>query len=214
MEKTDSNKHVTDSTLADLIAATQHAKWTGNLKHNLIQDFLDGVSIEDTFNLTETISNYEKHIVCVAFDDYLQSVGYKVVRAFDDDPETIYPFQYENLEIEFGKEKRVIDSGVMLLDGPLGRLALELDYHSPETYKLYMYSAKDKAAVAEKFVQDLKLYARAHNYLKNKKIMPDYSFIEVNQAYTWDSVILAPRVKARIRRNIETLLANVAIYEA
>jgi cell division protease FtsH len=219
MEKTDESKQFKDISVSEYINARKRANWNASQWQAIIRQFLgystETEGIEGVFNLNETISNYEKHIICAVYDDYLALRGYEVIRAFDDhDSSDIHPFQFEKLETSFQSFKKVVDDGTMLIQSKTGpKLAIDLDYYTPESYKIKIYAEHAHAYFAEEFLSGLKDYAKTHNYLKNKKIMPDYSFIEINSTYTWDSVILDSKTKAKIRHNIDTLLDNISIYE-
>lgn len=216
-EKADRSKLLKDASVNDFIESQKLSRWNANHKHAIILDFLsvEG-SIEEVFCLNETVSNYEKHVICAIFDDYLSKRGYRMTRAFDGDSEDIYPCQFESMEIAHKQFKKVVDDGTMLLESlkKEPNLVMDFDYFSPDSSKVRIYSAKADAEFAEKFYSELQAYSKDNNYLKNKKITPDFSFIEVNPAYTWEAVILAEKTKVAIRRNVDLLLENLAIYEA
>lgn len=51
-------------------------------------------------------------------------------------------------------------------------------------------------------------YSKKNNFYKSKKINPFCSFLELNKKTNWDSIIIEPKIKKVIKRNINNLYMN------
>ena len=211
----DMEKSLKDSSLSEYAHAMRSSQWHCNFNTHLCMEFLQEDDINNLYLNNFRISTYEKHIFCVSFEDFIASSGFKIVRAYVGDRDDVRPFEYENLEVGPKITKKVINEGVLFLEHAESkmRLIFTLEVYCPDMYELSLQSRREHTEQAEKFLADLRAYAAKNNYLKNKKITPDFTFIELNTSYTWDSVVLDEKTKAKVRANIETLLGNIGIYE-
>lgn len=205
-----------EATIGDYESVRRRSMWYSNLRFILMADFLnlDG-PIDKAVILSETLSNYEKHIVCVAFDNYLVKTGYKIERTYGGDSSDIYPFEYEDQEVGYKTFKKTISEGVLLLKPSKEGghpLVFAVDYFSNNSYKVNVYSNSNGQEAAQDFLRGLREYAKENNYLKNKKITPDMTFLEVSGNYTWESVILDEKTKSTVRREFDIVMKYADIY--
>lgn len=214
-QRIDLKTTIAAANLGDYIEAKRQAKWNCSYKYMLLRDFLglESDKVRGTFLMTEYVSKYEKRIMCVAFDQYIIKNGYKVTNAISDDGDDAYPFEFENTEVAYKVYKKVVSEGVLFLEAEgKPKLALEFTYFSPEESKVHIYSLAADEKFAETFFQNLRAYAKENNYLKNQRFMPDFSFLEANKNYTWESVILAQSTKDAIQKDFNIILKNLEIY--
>lgn len=211
----DMDKLIKDSTLSEYAHAQRSSNWHVNLNTHLCMAFLEEEDIDKLYLNNFRISTYEKHIFCVCFDEFLSTSGFKVIRSYVGDRDDVRPYEYENIEIGYKTTKKVINEGVLFLEHAESkiRLIFSMENYCPDMYELSLQSRREHTGLAEKFLEALKEYASKNNYLKNKKITPDFAFLELNKNYTWDSVVLDAKTKGKVRSNIDTILSNLSIYE-
>jgi SpoVK/Ycf46/Vps4 family AAA+-type ATPase len=51
-------------------------------------------------------------------------------------------------------------------------------------------------------------YSKQNNFYKGQKINPLCNFLELNKKTNWDSIIIAPKIKKVIKRNVHNLYSN------
>lgn len=205
-------KPISSANLGEIKDTLKEAQYNLNLKNKLIQEYLEIYDVEKIDSISELFSTYEKRVLGVAFDDFLKSKGYKIERGFSGEGNEIFPFEYENTEVEFKKFKKVINVGTLLISNKNLKLALNIDYYGQDSTKVEILVNEKDSKDGEKFLRELKTYSQENNYLRGKKITPDLKFLEVSKAYTWDSVILDPKIKKKTMLNVETILKNLEIY--
>jgi len=209
------HKKLSDSTLKDISDTYRASRWNNDIMYTQVKTFLGIEKIEDVVNLTEIVSTYTRRVVGVVFEDFLADNGYTITRQFSSDgTDNLYPYSYENIEIEYQVCKKIINDGAMLIVNKSNgfKLAFMCSYYSHDSSKFEFFIDKNSEYKAEIVLKELKEYALKHNYLKNKKITPDFSFIKVDKGYTWDSVILDAKTTKQVASNINTILNNLEVY--
>ena len=73
---------------------------------------------------------------------------------------------------------------------------------SMQNYSLF--SLKDPKSIWEEWIS----YSKKNNFYKGKKINPFCGFLDLNTKTTWESIILTPKVKKVIQRNVNGLYKN------
>ena len=207
------DKELSKATVGEVFNAYRHAQWNNSYKQEVIRKFLGVEDIKDTTSITRIISHYERHIIAAIFDEFTEKNGFRVEQAFNAGDSGTSAYEYENMEIGYKVTKRVICEGTLLLIGPDGlHLILTLEYYSTQEKELEICAAKKDINKAEKFISGLTEYAKQNNYLRNQKVAPDFTFLEVNRQYTWDAVILDEKTKNKITTNLNVILNNLEIY--
>lgn len=223
MEKfNESDVPIASATTGDMSDAMRQSKWYSNLGTNLVCDFLREKNICDVYTNTVRMKEYEKWVRCACLEEFFKAFGYDVVRALNTDSDDIKPFEYENLEVDYGVHKKVPSEGMFFLshrkecpDGKWYELPFVFSMESlgPDTYMISVKCQKKYSDVADKFMDDLGKFSEKNNYLKGKKIAADLSFIEPNPRHTWESLILDEKTKEEIRKNVDGMFSNMQIYE-
>lgn len=204
---------LSEAKLSEVVKAYRKSRWNNDVSYSQVKDFLSIENIEDVVSIADIVSPYVQHVVGVVFEDFLSANGYRITRQFSSDgTENLYPYSYESIEIEYKVNKKIINDGMMLVTGKDLNFVFACSYFGHDTRKIELLVDKQNETKAEKILKDLKDYAKANNYLKNKKITPDFSFIEINKNYTWDSVILDTKTKDKIFSNLNVILNNLDIY--
>lgn len=207
------DKEIQKATLGEVFTAYRKAQWNNSYKQAVVEKFLEVTNIKDMTSLTRVITAYERHIIAKVFDEYIKNNNFNVEEAFNAGETGTSAYKYENMEIAYKQTKRVICEGTLLITGPKNlKLVLTLEYYSNQEKELEVCSVKKDSQRAEKFVDDLIEYAKQHNYLKNQKIAPDFTFLETNKVYSWESVILDDKTKKKIMSNLNVILNNLEIY--
>jgi SpoVK/Ycf46/Vps4 family AAA+-type ATPase len=207
------DKELNKATLGDIFNAYRKAQWNNSYAQEVIKKFLGVDDIKDTTSLTRLITTYERHIIAAIFAEFTEKNGFAVEQAFNAGDSGTTSYEYENIEVAYKEVKRVISEGKLLISGPdQFKMVLSLEYYSQQEKELEICVIKKDSAKAEKFLNELFEYATKNNYLKNKKIAPDFTFLETNKNYTWDSVILDDKTKSKITKNLNVILNNLEIY--
>lgn len=213
--KSDEKKFI-DSSIEEVEGLLIRSKQGKSYTQKIIQDFLGESDEANLFLLSEVISFYRRRVMGNVFEQFLKESGYAVEKMFGGDNDYVYSFEYETIEVSPTEKKKVPNMGNILLSHKEKNLKLcfTIEYYSQESAKIEIQSTKKNAKESEKFLADLMEFAKVNNYLKNKKITPEFSFIEANPSYTWDSVILEKATKNKILKNLNVILKNLHIYTA
>lgn len=214
---TNNEKKFIDASISEVEGIMISSKQGKSYCQKLIQDFLGETDEANLSSLSEVISLYYRRLIGSIFMEFLEEKGFKIVKMFGGDNDYVYPFEFETIEVSLTEKKKVISTGNILIEkksDPNLKLVFAFEYYSHEHAKLEVHSKRENAEEAEKFVKEIKEYGNTHNYLKNKKITPEFTFIEANPSYTWDSVILDDKTKKKILKNLNIILTNLPIYQA
>ena len=207
------NKELGKATLGEFTNAYRKAHWNNSYKYEVLKELLGVDDVKNVVNITRVVSSYERHIVTAVFNEFLEKKGFKIEEAFTIGESDAYPYEYENIEIEYKKLKSVISEGTLFLKGPDDlKIIFSIEFYSSQEKELSISVEQQNVEKGESFLNALLDYAKKHNYLKNKKIAPDLTFLEANSSYNWDSVILDEKTKTAITQNINTILNNLDVY--
>lgn len=207
------SKEITKATLGELSNMYKQAQWNNSYKYDTIKRFFNISDIKSITSITRIISLYEHRITMAVFHDYLEKNKFIIEQTLHASESGPYPPEYTNIEISYKETKHVISEGMILILGPDNfRLAFTLEFYSSQEKEISVSVEQENKVKGEQFLTDLLDYAKQNNYLKNKKIMPDFSFLDPDNGYSWQSVILDEKTKLKITQNLNTVLNHLAIY--
>jgi SpoVK/Ycf46/Vps4 family AAA+-type ATPase len=210
----DDDKKLSDLTKKDLIEIGRESNRYHSRKNEYLTRHL-GIKVEEIVVVTEYLSKYEQIVQLAMFDDFMKLTGLSIDLMVDIvDGNNVYPFEYRDIEVDRGKNIKVIDSGFIFMTHKDGwKVVLQCSEWSIDRYKVKLHVRLEQQAWAVDFLSQWKKYAEEHNILRGKKINPSFRHLELKNEYTWDSVILPEKTKAELRRNVDLLFGSLEVYK-
>lgn len=198
----------------DWIEIHRKSRWQHSLQTFLISEFL-GISSKDILSSSKDYeSDYYKNLIAVVFENFLKKHNYKIEKCVGVSENDYYSLKKHDIEISPGKFKRCITEGFMFIIHEDYKFILEFDtLYGHEKWGMNLFYAQKDEEKTLSFLTDLEKYAEDNNYLKNAKISPDLSHIEIKTKYTWDDIILPDKVIKEIKTNVDNLFSNINKYK-
>ncbi|TDI97074.1 MAG: ATP-binding protein [Deltaproteobacteria bacterium] len=198
----------------DWINIHRKARWHNSLQISLISDFL-GISSKDILSSSKTYeSTYHKNLIAIIFEDFLNKHNYKIEKCIGIVENDYYALKKQDIEISPGKFKRCITEGYMFITHEDYKFVLEFDglYGHDKWGMNLFYAPKDEGKTLS-FLNNLEKYAEDNNYLKNAKISPDLSHMDLKTVYSWDDIVLPNKLIKEIKTNVDNLFNNINKYK-
>ena len=199
----------------DWIDIHRKSRWHNSLQISLISEFL-GISSKDILSsVKEYNSEYYKNLIAVVFEDFLNTYNYKIEKYIGIAENDYYALKKQDIEISPGKFKRCITEGYMFITHKDYKFILEFDtlYGHDKWGMNLFYAYKDEEKTLS-FLTNLEKYAEDNNYLKNAKISPNLSHIDIKNKYSWDDIVLPSKLVKEIKTNVDNLFNNIDKYKS
>ena len=210
---TDDEKKLTDLTKKDLIEVGRESNRWQSRKNEYLTKHL-GINVEDIVVVTEYLSKYEQIVQLAVFDDFIKLSGLAIDFTVEMDGNHLYPFEYRDIEVDVGKNIKVIDSGYIFMTHKDGwKVVLQCSEWSVDRFKVKIHVRLEQQTWVVDFLSQWKKYAEQHNILRGKKINPHFRHLKLTNEYSWDSVILPEKTKAELRRNVDLLFGSLDVYK-
>lgn len=183
-----------------------------SVKEKEIETFLEVGYLHQTTTHYQT-GQYEKNLICMILKEFLRKKGITLRHTLKASKDVLSSATYENIEYEEDKYKSCLTEGLLLGKNKGGIRYTFYLYSFGEYWSISICSHKKHQHHIAQLLEELKKYAKEHNFYKNKKIEPNCSFIKFDKRYTWDDIVLPTKVKKEIKTNISNLLDNTEIFK-
>jgi cell division protease FtsH len=206
------NKKMLDFTEEDCSRLAKEFQWNNEYSQYAIREWLGVEKSSDVRTAEHGTSVPLGLVLRYAMTDWLEKNGYIIDRTTYLGRDGEYSAGFSNVEHEPKKSRSCLSNGSLLFSKGKDHYVYTVEptqdgYHFKVIGK-NIEGAKSPQALLDSMTE----YAHEHNFLRGKKIDANCSFISFNEKYTWDSLILSPKLKKDLHRNISNLIDNTEVY--
>jgi cell division protease FtsH len=205
-------KPITSLTAGDVIDLSKSFKWNNEYSQNAIRTYLGVAKYDDMRTVEHGTSVPLGLVLRYSVTDFLDKNGYKVDRITYLGRDGEYGANFSNVEYAPKKSRSCLSNGSILF----AKGADHYVYSVEPTQEGYHFKLAGKNVEGDKspaeLLDALVKYAHDNNFLRGQKMDASCNFIDFNEKYDWDSLILPAKLKKEIHRNISNLIDNVDVY--
>lgn len=206
-------KNLGEFTLGDLIDAMNPPKAVRmDSRARLYQEWL-GAGKQEQATVSKTYPPYKMSLVAIALDETLNGEGYTMDTAINFDWKDIESVVYKDLQVDLNKTRRILTEAHRFCKNARGEAFVVSNQPIWGGYKVTITTKHGLENIGSALIEKVHQWIAENNFLKNKKIKLDGTFLAVENK-RWGDIVLPQDIKEEVQNNVIGMFDRRELYEA